>query len=286
MSDTTYHGDRSAPDPSDLADVPTNGALGRHPFERWLLVGIVLLVFAGFVLLPWPLLDKLWAIGYGICPQRASHSFFLNGQQLPVEARMMGMFAGFLLSVFVFAALGRVRAGRLPAWPILVVLVLSAGSMAIDGTNNTFYDLGLPYLYAPYNPARLVTGLLMGAAMAGLLWPIFNMTVWREYHDVPVLNKAWQLIALLAVLGVFATVILTRVDWLLYPVSLLTTAGELALLTTLGAVVAVPVLGRFRRAETAWDLLPAALSGLVFAALLLGVMSAMRYVVIGLAPLP
>jgi uncharacterized membrane protein len=286
MSDTAYHRDRSTPDPSGLADMPSYGAVERHPFGRWLLVGVFLLLFAGFVLLPWPLLDKLWAIGFGICPQRASHSYFLNGQQLPVEARMMGMFVGFLLSVLVFAALGRVRAGRFPTWPILLVLGFSVASMALDGVNNTLYDMGLPHLYAPYNPARLVTGLLMGAAMAGLLWPVFNMTVWREYHDVPVLDKAWQLIALLAVLGIFATVILIGVDWLLYPVSLLTTAGELVLVTTLGAVVAVPVLGRFRRAERAWDLVPAAFGGLVFAALVLGAMSAMRYALIGTAPLP
>jgi uncharacterized membrane protein len=249
-------------------------------------VGIFLLLFTVFALLPWPLLDKLWAIGYGICPQRASHSYFLAGQQLPVEARMMGMFVGFLLSVLVFAVLGRIRAGRFPAWPILLVLALSAASMAFDGVNNTFYDLGLPHLYAPYNPARLITGLLMGAAMAGLLWPAFNMTVWREYHDVPVLDKAWHLIVLLVVLGAFAAAVLLGVDWLFYPVSILTTAGELALLTTLGAVGAVPVLGRFQRAETGWDLLPVALGGLLFAALLLGVMSAMRYAVIGTAPLP
>ena len=63
-------------------------------------------------------------------------------------------------------------------------------------------------------------------------------------------------------------------------------AGELALLLTLGSVVAIPVMRRVRAARTAWDLLPAAFVGLLFAALLLGLMSAMRYAVIGLAPLP
>ena len=279
MSDAAYRRDRTGTSRAGRAPRP-------RPFAHWLFAGVFLLLFAGFVLLPWPLLDKLWAIGYGICPQRASHSYFMNGQQLPVEARMMGMFAGFLLSVLVFAALGRIRAGRFPTWPVALVLGLSAASMAVDGVNNTFYDLGLPHLYAPYNPARLITGLLMGAAMAGLLWPVFNMTAWRKYRDVPVMDKGWHLVVLLAVLGVFAAVVLAGVDWLLYPVSLLTTAGQLALLVTLGSVVSIALLGRFRRAETAWDLLPAALGGLLFAALLLGAMSAMRYAVIGLAPLP
>jgi len=286
MSDAAYRGNRSEDSSPGLAGTVHQHVQGPHHRAHRLFAAFFLFLFAGFLLLLWPLLDKLWAIGYGICPQRASHSYFLAGQQLPVEARMMGMFAGFLLSVFVFAGLGRSRAGRFPTWPIVLVLGLSAASMAVDGVNNTFYDLGLPHLYASYNPARLITGLLMGSAMAGLLWPVFNMTAWRHYRDVPVMDKGWHLVVLLSVLGVFAAVILAGVDWLLYPVSLLTTAGELALLITLGTVVAIPVMRRVRAAETVWDLLPAAFGGLVFAALLLGVMSAMRYAVIGLAPLP
>jgi uncharacterized membrane protein len=260
--------------------------LGRPQHNRWLWAGLALLLPAGLAALPWPLLDKLWALGYGICAQRASHSYFLAGRQLPVEARMMGVFAGFLLSVLVFAALGRFRAARFPAWPILLVLGLSAAGMAFDGVNNTFYDLGLPHLYAPYNPARLITGLLMGAAMATALWPAFNMTVWRQPRDLPVLNRPWHMIVLLAVLGAFAAVILLGVGRLLYPVSLLTTAGELALLIALGTMVAAPVLRRVGRADSAWDLLPLAAAGLAFAALPLGLMSALRYAVLGAAPLP
>ncbi len=250
----------------------------------WLAVMALLLI--SFVLAPWPLLDKLWAIGYGICPQRVSHSYFLAGRQLPVEAREGGMFAGYLLTALVFAGLRRFRARELPTWPLLVVLVLFAFSMAFDGVNNTLYDMGLFHLYAPYNPARLITGLLMGAAMAGLLWPIFNITVWRQAPALPALNRWWQLGIVLLVLGLFATVILVGVDWLLYPVSLLITAGQLAVLTTLGTVFAAVVLRRERQAASVWDLLPLIVLGLGFTALLLSVMSAMRYAVLGTTVLP
>jgi uncharacterized membrane protein len=241
---------------------------------------------ASFLLAPWPLLDKLWAVGYGICPQRVSHSYFLDGQQLPVEARMMGMFAGFLLSVGVFAGLGRFRARKLPTLPYLLALALFGASMAFDGINNTLYDLGLFHLYAPYNPARLITGLLMGAAMAGVLWPVFNMTIWREALDVPVLDRPWQLVLLLLVLGLFAAPILLGVNEMLYPVSLLTTVGEIALLTTPGALLAAAALRREGQASSAWDVLPLIAAGLALAALLLGVMSALRYAVLGTTLLP
>jgi uncharacterized membrane protein len=245
-----------------------------------------LVLSLGFVLAPGPLMDKLWAVGYGICPQRVSHSYFLAGWQLPVEARMMGMFAGFLLSVLVFAALGRLRSSRFPTWPIVLVLGMGGASMAVDGINNTLFDLGLPHLYAPYNPARLVTGLLMGAAMAGLLWPVLNMAVWRHSDDSHVLDRPWQLVLLLAVLVVFAAAILLGADWLLYPISLLTTIGELVLLTTLGVVAATVILRRDRQAESIWDMLPQIAAGMGLAALLLGGMSILRYALLGAALLP
>ena len=250
---------------------------------------LLLAIVVGFVLAPWPLLDKLWAVGYGICPQRVSHSYFLGGQQLPVEARMMGMFAGFLLSVLTFGAVGRWRAAGLPSLPFLVLLLLFGASMAVDGVNSTLYDLGLPTPYAPSNPGRLVTGLLMGAAMAGLLWPIWNMTAWHEAsaRPAPVLDRWWLVALLLLVLSVFAGVVLAGVDWLLYPVSLLITAGQVGLLVTLGAVVAAPLLGRFQQhpegTRRAADLLPLVLAGLAFAGVLLGTMSALRYAVMGTA---
>jgi uncharacterized membrane protein len=38
------------------------------------------------------LVSVLWAIAFDICPQRPSHSLFLGGQQMPIEARMAGIF--------------------------------------------------------------------------------------------------------------------------------------------------------------------------------------------------
>ena len=262
-------------------------AVKRNPHaSRWLWPGVLGVILTSLVLAPWPLLDKLRAIGYGICPQRVSHSYFLAGRQLPVEARETGMFAGFLLTVLVLAGLGRFRARELPSWPLLVVLVLFGFGMAFDGVNNTLHDMGLFYLYAPYNPARLATGLLMGATLAGLVWPVFNMTVWRRAPSVPLLDRWWQLGVVLLALGLFAAVIFLGVDWLLYPVSLLITAGQVMLLTTPGVVVAAVVLRRERQAGSAWELLPLIVIGLGLTASLLGAMSAMRYFVLGATLLP
>lgn len=40
------------------------------------------------------LVGRLTALMSGVCPQRPGHSYTLGGVQLPLEARMMGMFGG------------------------------------------------------------------------------------------------------------------------------------------------------------------------------------------------
>lgn len=258
----------------------------RPSTNHWIWPSLLAVLFAGFILAPWPLLDKLWAVGYGICPQRISHSYFLAGRQLPLEAREGGIFAGFLLSILVFAVMGRGRARGLPTPLVLGILLLFGAGMAFDGVNNLLSDLGLFHLYPPYNPARLITGLLMGVAMAGLLWPIFNQTVWYHAPAEPVLSRWWELVPPLAVVGVFALVILLKVDGLLYPVALLVTAGQVTTLTTLGAIIAAIVLQREKRAASTRDLLPLIVAGLGLAAVLLVTTSTMRYLVLGTTLLP
>ncbi len=41
-------------------------------------IGLLGLAVLAFLLAPWPLYDKLWAIAYGICPQRPGNSLFLR----------------------------------------------------------------------------------------------------------------------------------------------------------------------------------------------------------------
>ena len=66
----------------------------------------------------------LWAIAFGICPQRPGHSLFLGGQQMPIEARMAGMFGGFVLAAAYGWAAGRGRALRLPGREVDVTAAL------------------------------------------------------------------------------------------------------------------------------------------------------------------
>lgn len=254
--------------------------------QNWLLLGVWVLALFGWLAAPWPLLTKLQAIAFGLDPQRPAHSFFLAGTQLPLEARKVGMYGGFALAVGYFWLRRRWRAAQLPPVAILAVLITFIAVMALDGINNFLHDLGLPYAYLPDNRLRLATGLLTGVAIGGVIWPIFNMTFWREAQPVPVLDGLQDLVGVvLLCLPLFAGVV-AGMDWLLYPVALLGAVGLVSLVVVLNVVVVLVIAHRENRASTAWDFLAPGTVALGLTVLELGGMAALRYLLVGTAPLP
>lgn len=231
------------------------------------------------------LYDALWAIAFGICPQRPSHSLFFAGVQMPIEARMGGIFAGFVLTVLVIIALGRGQAWQLPSRGLAVVLVGFVALMGVDGANAFLFDLGLPHLYTPALPLRLATGLLTGLTMAAFVVPAFNSTVWQTGPDAPPLGGPRQLVAALVPLGAFAALGFSGWPPLLYPLSLVAVLGVPALLGALGTVLLASFTGRANRV-TGWRAaLPLVLGGLLLAGLMLGAFSAVRFALFGPGPL-
>ena len=133
---------------------------------QWLLLFIVLAVLLTFLAVPVPLPRKLLLAMGGVCALRPSHSYFVGGVQLPMESRMIGIYAGLTLTLVIFLALRRVGARRLGSRPTIALLALFFLSMAFDGINSTLTDLGLPHLYTSTNVTRLVTGLFSSVAIA------------------------------------------------------------------------------------------------------------------------
>jgi uncharacterized membrane protein len=253
--------------------------------RRWLYLGFLALVLLAFTLTPWPLMSKLRAVGFGICAQRPGHSYFLGGVQLPMEARMVGIFGGYLAALVYFLALRRGRASKFAPVLLLVLCVLFIAAMGFDGLNNLFHDVGLPHLYAPYNPARLITGLLTGLAIATLLLPVFNSTVWAEGQARPVLGGWGELAGALAVEAMVFAAVVSGQGWLLYPVALWSMAGVVTLLSMLNAAIALIVVRREGRGRSLNDLMPWACVALVLTVVELGGLGLFRYALVGTAPL-
>lgn len=272
-----------------------------------IVLGIAL---GAFLLVPIPLIDKFYAIGFGICPQRAGHSYFLGetrlpgeaslratiplvnvfapsqATKLPVEARMYGMFAGFLVTWLYAFLLGRGKAALMPRPLILFTYVLFIAMMGIDGVNATIFDLHnaglpIPFAYEPRLDVRFVTGWLCGIAMAGIILPVLNYCLWRDAQNRALFERWRELIPLL-LLGILLLILFTAGSGLYYyPLAVLAPAGIVAIFISLN-VVLVLTLGRRERVAANWreTFNPIALA-LLLGFIELGMLSLVRYAAFG-----
>jgi len=110
----------------------------------------------------------LYIIGDGICHQDPDRSFFLNGNQMPVCARDVGIFLGFMLGltiailfdrgrpaeVTIHGIVGRIHRTRIPPKRLTMILgIVFIAPVVIDGA------LQLVTPYESTNVTRLLTGM-------------------------------------------------------------------------------------------------------------------------------
>jgi uncharacterized membrane protein len=200
-------------------------------------------------------MEKLRAIGQTVCMLRPDHSFFLAGEQLPLEARTMGTYAGLLIALVYLLALGRQKATRLPPRWLIAVFVSLVAVMGFDGLNSTAWDIGLPHLYAPRNPLRLITGLLTGVGIAPFLVYAVNASLWKDSQPRAVIGNLGELLGLLAVEAVFFLGVTSGAPWLLYPVSLIAAGGVVLAFVTITLAVLPQVVPSWGMVANKWKLL-------------------------------
>lgn len=205
---------------------------------RWLIPAAALLAIAAwFTIAPEGALGKLDAIGYAVCHRIDARSFHIGERQLPLCARCTGEFyaAG---AALLFQALVSGRRSKLPARGVLAVFIAFFLAFAVDGTNSYVYLLkqtsagaldSIPNLYVPSNTLRLFTGSGMGIAIAAILFPVVNQTLWREPDPRPALE--WKTLGILvALIAVVNLLILTESPIVLYPIAYFSALGTLSLL--------------------------------------------------------
>lgn len=251
---------------------------------RWLVPLAALLVLAGFLFITPPgLLGKADGIGYAICHRIDERSFHLFGRQLPLCARCTGEFNAAAVTFLFLGVVSRKRSG-MPQRGILVVLVLFFLAFAVDGSNSYLYLLKqtyagflpqIPNIYIPNNTLRLLTGSGMGIAIASVLYPVVNQTLWRAAEDMPVLN--WKEFG--GLLGLMVLVdlgILSENPIILYPIAFLSVLGVLALLTTVFCMVWVIIMRQENTFESLKQLWLPGGAGLTLALLMISVIDLLR----------
>ncbi len=268
-----------------IAMQPMHNLTRYNLLIRLLVPLAALLALAALVAIsPEGALGKLDAVGYAVCHRIAARSFQVNGRQLPLCARCTGEFNAAAVVLLFQSLVSRTRS-KLPRRSILFVLGLFFLAFAIDGSNSYLYLLkqtsgslfnSVPNLYIPNNALRLFTGSGMGIALAAILFPVVNQTIWRELDDRPSLE--WKTFALLIVIILSMDMLIwTENPLFLYPAAILSVLGVLTLLVMVFAILWITMMHQdntFTRLQELW--LPAA-AGLTLGLLLVIGIDLFRY---------
>ena len=252
---------------------------------RWVIpLAAILALAAWFYIAPPGLLGKADAIGYAVCHRIDERSFHIFGQQLPLCARCTGEFNAAAIALIFQGFISR-RRNKLPSRGILAVMVVFFLAFAVDGSNSYLYLLkqsspgildAIPNLYVPNNTLRLFTGSGMGIALAAVLYPVVQQTVWRESDERPALG--WKSFGILtAIILIVDLLVLTDSPIVLYPVAILSTLGVLGLLTMVFSILWMIIMRTENSFDTFGQLWLSGAAGLTLALLLIVGIDLLRF---------
>jgi len=244
------------------------GARRRARWDGFLAAAALAIILVYLLAPPHSLLDKADRAAYAVCHRIAARSFTFAGRPLPLCARCSGTYLGAVAGLIVIAARGRRRAARLPTPAILATLGIFLLAWAIDGFNSflTFIP-GLPHFYEPRNLLRLITGTLEGLAIAAVMLPMANLSIWASPEPRRSIGSwrdlGWMLVAAAAVIA------LVNSEWspLLYPLAILSELAILGLVGLVNAMLVLIVMRREGRATRPREALLPLLLGVALAAL-------------------
>ena len=247
-------------------------------------IAAVLVFAVWFSTTPPGLLGKADAIGYAICHRLDERSFHIGERQLPLCARCTGEFYAAGISLLLFAIVSPRKSG-MPGWKLGAPLLMFLAAFAVDGTNSFFYLFKqtaggafdqIPSLYVPNNTLRLLTGSGMGIALASILYPAFNQSVWKDADPGRALD--WKKLGILA--GIILLVdlaVLTEHPLVLYPIAILSVLGVLALLVMVFSMAWILMMRQDNEFTSFKQLWMPILAGTTLAFLMIGAIDLVRF---------
>lgn len=227
-----------------------------------ILTGLLAALAAWMYVAPPGAMGKMDAIGYAVCHRLDSHSLHVGALQMPLCARCTGEFNAAAIAL-IFQGLSSPRSSLLPRRAIAATLIAFFLAFALDGANsylgliksmdaNAF--AGIPNLYNTSSVTRVFTGSGMGVALAALLYPMYNQSVWRK--PIPERALGWRkFLGLVGIVLVLDFAMLTEQPAVLYPVAVLSTLGVLGLLSIVFSIVWIMAMRQenaFERARQLW----------------------------------
>ncbi|HSL29891.1 MAG TPA: DUF2085 domain-containing protein [Anaerolineales bacterium] len=251
-------------------------------------VAAILIVGIWLSFTPPGLLGKADAIGYAICHRIDERSFHIHDRQLPLCARCTGEFYAAGISLLFFSMFSP-RRSSMPGWKLGMPLLFFLAAFAIDGSNSYLYLMkqtaggaldNIPNLYVPNNTLRLLTGSGMGIALASVLYPAFNQSVWKDSDPRRALD--WKKLGILVgIVLLINLAILTESPVVLYPVGIASILGVLALLIMVFSMVWLLMMRQENEFTSLKQMWMAFLGGTTLAFLLIGMVDLVRYMLTG-----
>jgi len=256
---------------------------------RWFVPIAAVIVFAvWFSIAPPGLLGKADAVGYAICHRISERSFHIGDRQLPLCARCTGEFFSAAIALIFFAIVSPKKSG-MPNWRLGMPLLFFFLIFAVDGTNSYIYLLkstapgtfdNIPNLYIPNNTLRLFTGSGMGIALAAILYPAFNQSVWKTVDKERALD--WKKLGMLiGIIFLVDLAILTESPIILYPIAILSVLGVLALLIMVFSMVWLLVMRQENIFTSLKEMWMPFLAGITLAFLMITAIDLLRFKLTG-----
>ena len=247
-----------------------------------ILVGILIALALGFwiALTPPGFWAKLRLIGYAVCHQIPSHSFFEAGNQFPLCARCTGMYLGSLLGLG-FTWLQGKRSSFPPLW-VWIIFAIFFLSFALDGINSAIGLLpGFRQVYPSQNWLRLATGLGMGMAMGSLLVVAFTQAVWKNALDSKIFRQGRYFLAMVLAALFAGSLVLWGPALLKQLLMIFSTVGVVVMLTLIYTVPAGLLLFGQSKVNSRWALYLALSIGFLLMTLQLGGFAYLRFLITG-----
>lgn len=204
-----------------------------------LIGGVVLLA-----LLPGGFAEKSKLLLHGLCAQTPGHTFTFEGQALPFDARMTGIYTGVFGTLAYLAARGRLLAQDLPRNRILAMLGIFVALMAADGFNSLFTDLGIWHPWETTNSMRVFTGYLAGITLAVAIVWLLSGTVFQVADRRRIIDSWADIAGSLAALPIGLLILWWAPGWLFVPFSTVLVLSAWAVLGTL-ALVTILLISRY-----------------------------------------
>lgn len=168
-------------------------------------------------------------LGSSLCHQLVERSYFVDGFQMPLCARCLGLHLGFLVSAATILARRDPRLSGLPS----IRSMIAIGFVMLPA----MADVVLSYagIVDTDNTRRAVTGVMFGTALAFLIVPfIHSLLASSEPKGASLCRPShWVMMAMAAVAACALVLSAESSEWLFYAVAVAGVAGVFATMFSL-----------------------------------------------------